>query len=303
MNLLKKHYLSILRKKKKEKSKMSETILVKQLTKKFDEKTVINNISFKIDNGEIFGLLGPSGAGKTTIIKILTGQLKQTEGTVKVFGIENNSYDKKIYAKFGMVMDNSGLYERLTCYDNLLLFAKIYNIDKKQIRKVLEKVELEEFRNTTVRKLSKGMKQRLVLARAILHHPNVLFLDEPTSGLDPATAIKIHALLFELKETGTTIFLTTHNMEEATQMCDNVALLNLGNIVEYGSPKQICRKHNKDNMIQIICKDKQEITIKNNPQNADKIKELFKNDNVLTIHSSEPTLETVFLKLTGRELI
>lgn len=282
---------------------MSETILVSNLTKKFDEKTVINSISFKIDNGEIFGLLGPSGAGKTTIINILTGQLKQTEGIVKVLDIDNNLYDKKIYAKFGMVMDNSGLYERLSCYDNLLLFSKIYHIDKKKINEILEKVELKEFRNRAVGNLSKGMRQRLVLARAILHNPKILFLDEPTSGLDPATAIKIHELLFELKENGITIFLTTHNMEEATKMCNNVALLNLGSIVEYGSPKEICRRHNKDNRIKIISKDNQEITIDNTPQNADKIKELFKNDNVLTIHSSEPTLETVFIKLTGRELI
>lgn len=282
---------------------MEKLISVKNLIKKFDDKKVINDISFHIEKGEIFGLLGPSGAGKTTIIKMLTGQLEQTEGMIKVFDTDNSEYNEQIYAKIGIVMDNSGLYERLTCYDNLLLFAKIYNVNKEKINEVLEKVELKESRKTFVSNLSKGMKQRLVMARAILHSPELLFLDEPTSGLDPATAIKIHELLFELKKRGTTIFLTTHNMEEATQMCDNVALLNLGSIVEYGNPEEICRKHNEDNVIKIICKDNQEIMIKNNPQNAERIKELFEKDNVLSIHSSEPTLETVFIKLTGRDLI
>lgn len=282
---------------------MSEIILVENLVKEFNSKKVINNVSFKINEGEIFGLLGPSGAGKTTIIKILTGQLSQTGGNVKVFDVNNNKFNDSIYAKIGMVMDNSGLYERLTCYDNLLLFTRIYNISKQKIKEVLEKVELLDALNKPVKDLSKGMKQRLIIARSIIHNPKLLFLDEPTSGLDPATSRKIHDLLFELKSQGVTIFLTTHNMDEATKVCDNVALLNLGSIVEYGSPQDICRKHNENNNITILCKDKQIITVINNIENADKIYQLFRDDNVISIHSSEPTLETVFIKLTGRELI
>lgn len=282
---------------------MNKVILVENLMKQFDEKKVINDISFQIEKGEIFGLLGPSGAGKTTIIKMLTGQLEQTQGIVKIFNTDSSKYNEEMYSKIGMVMDNSGLYERLTCYDNLLLFTKIYNIDKEKINEVLEKVELKEAINTAVKNLSKGMKQRLIIARSILHSPELLFLDEPTSGLDPATARKIHDLLFELKENGVTIFLTTHNMEEATLMCDNVALLNLGNIVEYGNPEEICRKYNEDNSITITKKDNEIVHIKNQPQNAHSIKELFENDDVLSIHSSEPTLETIFIQLTGRELV
>ena len=272
------------------------------LVKKFDNKTVVKNISFDIKKGEIFGLLGPSGAGKTTIIKMLTGQMKQTSGKVSIMGINNDAYDESIYSKIGMIMDDSGLYERLSCYDNLLLFARIYNVSKEKIMAVLKKVALQDDIHKETKKLSKGMKQRLIIARAILHSPQILFLDEPTQGLDPAIAKSIHELLFELRDKKTTIFLTTHNMEEATLMCDNVALLNTGVIVEYGNPEELCRRYNKNNNIQIRCHNDEIINIKNMAKNADKIAKLIKEEKVVSIHSSEPNLETVFLELTGRGL-
>lgn len=142
------------------------------------------------------------------------------------------------------------------------------------------------------------MIQRLVLARAIMHPPKILFLDEPTSGLDPATSLKIHKLIFELKDNGTTIF-TTHNMEEATKLCNNVALLNEGNIVQYVNPNGICRKYNFKQNIYILLKDGQKITLPNDKSSADKISKYFSDNSVESIHSSEPTLETVFIKLTG----
>ena len=147
------------------------------------------------------------------------------------------------------------------------------------------------------------MKQRLLIARALLNHPKLLFLDEPTSGLDPATSLKIHNLLVELKNNGTTIFLTTHNMEEATKMCDTVALLHLGKIVEYGTPKDICMRYNENNDIKIINKQNTEIILKNNKVDARKIAKMFEEEDILSIHSSEPTLENVFIKLTGKELV
>jgi len=128
-------------------------------------------------------------------------------------------------------------------------------------------------------------------------------LDEPTSGLDPATSLKIHSLLFELKKEGTTIFLTTHNMEEATKMCDEVALLHLGKIVEFGTPKDICMRHNKYKVFNVLTKDNKELTFKSNKTDSKKLATLFENEEVLSIHSSEPTLETVFIELTGKELV
>ena len=278
-------------------------IEVKDLVKKFDKKKVIDNINFEVKEGSIFGFLGPSGAGKTTLIKILIGEYSITEGNVKVFGKEPKDYNEEITNKISAVMDNFGLYERLTVYENLKVFANIYRTPKNKINSILKKVELLDSKNKVVSKLSKGMKQRLLLARALINSPKLLFLDEPTSGLDPATSLKIHNLLFELKTSGTTIFLTTHNMEEATKMCDTVALLHLGKIVEYGTPKEICMRHNKDNMIKIINKQNKEIVLKNTKSNASKIAKMFEQEDVLSIHSSEPTLESVFIKLTGKELV
>lgn len=276
------------------------SIHIEEISKSFGEKEVLKKISFTVPSGEIFGLLGPSGAGKTTLIKIMTGQLTYS-GRAEILGKSCNRLDRSIYSEIGMVMDNSGIYERLTCYDNIVLFARFNGVKKENVNKVLERVGLKDVKSSAGR-LSKGMKQRLVLARALLHHPKLLFLDEPTSGLDPATAGEIHKLLLELKEEGTTIFLTTHNMEEAHKLCGHIALLNEGSIVEYGVPDELCRKYNKDNAVTILGKDGQSVTLVNNPANANQIAAYFARDNVAAIHSSEPNLETVFMKLTGKEL-
>jgi ABC-2 type transport system ATP-binding protein len=277
-------------------------IEIDNLTKRFGNKIVLDNISLGVEKGEILGLLGPSGAGKTTIIKILTGQLRSDGGYAKVFEKNCNNLQSDVYSSIGVVMDNSGLYGRLNCCDNLKLFAKVFNVDKSYIDEVLKKVELFDAKKTPADKLSKGMKGRLILARAILHNPKLLFLDEPTSGLDPATTERIHELIFELKENGVTILLTTHDMYEATKLCDNVALLNEGKIIEYGEPLTICRKHNYDNSINILLNNGNEVVLENVRESSEAIKEYFENNSVISIHSSEPNLETVFIKLTGRSL-
>ncbi|MDF2845081.1 MAG: transporter related [Herbinix sp.] len=279
---------------------MMNSICINQVTKAFREKEVLKNITLEVSMGEIFGLLGPSGAGKTTLIRILTGQLSY-QGSAEILGKSCDKLDRSIYSDIGMMTDNSGIYERLTCYDNLILFAHFNNVKKEQVTKVLERVGLTD-KKANAGKLSKGMKQRLILARALLHHPRLLFLDEPTSGLDPATAEEIHKLLLDLKAEGTTIFLTTHNMVEAQKLCDHIALLNEGTIVEYGVPDEICRKFNQDNIISVLCRDGRLITLRNQPEYAAQIAELFTRDEVEAIHSSEPDLETVFMKLTGKEL-
>lgn len=276
------------------------SICMKEISKSFGQKEVLKKLSLTVLSGEIFGLLGPSGAGKTTLIKLLTGQLSYT-GTAEILNKSCNHLDRSIYSEIGMVMDNSGIYERLTCYDNMILFAKFNHIKKDEVIRVLKRVGLTDLK-TPAGRFSKGMKQRLVLARALLHHPKLLFLDEPTSGLDPATANEIHQLLLELKAEGTTIFLTTHNMAEAHKLCDHIALLNEGSIIEFGIPDELCRKYNKDNIISILSTDGQTITIVNNPENAKQIADFFAEGKVEAIHSSEPTLETVFMTLTGREL-
>lgn len=276
------------------------SIFTDRVSKTFGAKKVLHNVSLQVFSGEIFGLLGPSGAGKTTLIKLLTGQLSY-EGEARIMEKRCDKLDRSIYGDIGMVMDNSGIYERLSCYDNMILFAKFHDIKKDSVKIILNRVGLKDAK-AIAGKLSKGMKQRLILARALLHHPKILFLDEPTSGLDPSTAGEIHTLLLDLKKEGTTIFLTTHNMEEAHKLCDHVALLNEGNIVEYGIPDELCRKYNTANSISILGKDGQTATFLNTPEYADRIARFFAEDNVEAIHSSEPNLETVFMNLTGREL-
>jgi ABC-2 type transport system ATP-binding protein len=277
-------------------------ITLNDVSKAFGEKNVLENISLSIEEGEMLGLLGPSGAGKTTLINILTGQISYG-GTAKIFHKDCSSLGRDIYNQVGMVLDNCGVYDRLSCYDNLLLFARLYKVPKAKIKEVLKRVGLGNDIRTLAGALSKGMKQRLLLARAVLHQPKILFLDEPTSGLDPNTAQEIHKFLLELKSEGTTIFLTTHNMEEAYHMCDNIALLNEGNIIEYGIPKEICRKYNTQKTITIINREGEELIFPNLPESAIQIGQFFAEDKVEAIHSSEPNLGTVFVALTGRGLV
>ena len=210
-------------------------IEVKNLVKNFGDQKVLHDVSFDVKGKEIFGLLGPSGAGKTTIINILT---KQIEPDCGVASVKADSFDT------GLMLDEDGLYPRLNCLENLNLFGRIYGIPKRKSLEALESVGLEPAAKKAANTLSKGMRQRLALARAILHTPKILFLDEPTSGLDPATALGIHELIQKIKDNGATIFLTTHNMDEAVKLCDNVALLDKGRIVESGVPLEICERHN-----------------------------------------------------------
>ena len=230
-------------------------IKMESIEKKFGQQTVLSDVNFSVAEGEIFGLLGPSGAGKTTIINILTNQIKEDSG-VKEVNAEPS--------EMGIMLDIGGLYPHLNCLENLNLYAQIYGLSKEKPMEVLETVGLADSAKKTVAKLSRGMTQRLALARAILYAPKLLFLDEPTSALDPGTSKGVCRLLQKLREEGATIFLTTHNMDEALKLCDRIALLHDGKIIEQGNPNEICKRYNS----------------------------------VRTV----PDLESVFLQLTGVEL-
>lgn len=279
-----------------------KVIHLDHVSKKFQKDLVLKDIDASLSKGEILGFLGPSGAGKTTTIKILTGQLRPTSGEAYILGINSKNLDESIYEQIGIVTDNSGIYEYLSVYKNLEYFARILQVKKDRIDEVLKQVGLYEYRKKTAGKLSKGQTQRLVLARAVLHRPKVLFLDEPTSGLDPATALEIHKMLFSLKEQGMAIFLTTHNMEEATKMCDHVALLNEGVIVEYGTPAEICLKYNRIKKYSVSLTEGNTYHLEQNEKNAETISQWLRLGKIETIHSCEPTLESVFLEVTGRAL-
>ncbi|MCL2188178.1 MAG: ABC transporter ATP-binding protein [Defluviitaleaceae bacterium] len=208
---------------------------MKNVSKAFGKNQVLRDVTFETQAGEIFGMLGPSGAGKTTIINILTKQTSEDSGTVRVDATSQ---------EIGLMLEDDGMFPTLSALDNLIVYEDIYGIPRKRTKEVMEQVGLWEARKTTSESLSKGMRQRLVLARALLHKPKIMFLDEPTSALDPVTARGIHQLIRDLRAGGSTIFLTTHNMEEATNLCDRVVLLHQGKIIEQGNPKEICRRHN-----------------------------------------------------------
>ena len=276
---------------------MTNILKANQLTKTFGNVKALDHCDLEIRKGEIFGYLGPSGAGNTTTIKLLTGQLHSDAGEVTVLG--KDPFSPEIRQQIGIMSDMSGLYEKMTVYENLDIFADIYGVKnkKKKIKETLEAVDLYDNRKKKVEKLSRGMKQRLVFARTILHNPRLLFLDEPTANLDPATADEIRELITKLNRNGTTVFLTTHNMEEADELCHRIALLNKGHIVECGSPEELKLKYSKKKVLITTGKGKKEISLDKN----ELIDELEKTEDLLMIHSEEPSLRDVFLSLTKEE--
>ncbi|WP_010236076.1 ABC transporter ATP-binding protein [Clostridium arbusti] len=281
-----------------------DTILsMKNIKKCFKNKIVLNGLTFDVRKNEIFGLLGPSGAGKTTTIKILTSQILPTSGDSEVLDTNVYSFNRNILNRVGILTDNSGVYERLTVWDNLKLFTDIAVTDKTNIDIMLKRVGLLDNKKTVVKKLSKGMKQRLILSRALINDPELLFLDEPTSSLDPALSAEIHKLLKELNIQGTTIFLTTHDMVEADKLCDRIGFLNEGKIVELDTPENLKLKYAK-RVITVKLKGRSEkISVGINAESAEKIRSWIATEALESIHSYEPTIEEIFLKVTGRDLI
>ena len=264
--------------------------------------TAVEDVSMAFDEGESVAIIGQNGAGKTTLIKILTGQLKPTGGSATVLGRDSCGLGAAEHGKMGVMMDCFGLYERLSAYDNLAFYADIYGVPRGRIADILKRIGLYEARKTAVAKLSKGMKNRLSLARALLNQARLLFLDEPTSGLDPLTAKEIHRLLKEEQKRGTTIFLTTHNMFEAQSLCAHVALLSEGRILERGKPADICRKYNHLNQLTVTLQDGRRLLLENGGASGALLKEWLEKGLLASIHSTEPTLEGVFIELTGKGL-
>jgi ABC-2 type transport system ATP-binding protein len=222
------------------------TIEVNSLTRDFNGLRAVDDISFTVDAGEIFGFLGPNGAGKTTTLRMLTGQLRPTSGTARVAGCDVVTEREALKPQIGVVFEYQNVYERLSAWDNLVFTARLYGIPKERVRQVLEQVGLAERSKDSVRKFSNGMKQRLLIARALLPEPTVLFLDEPTRGLDPHMARGIREIISSLAQSGTTVFLTTHYMEEADRLCDRVAILDQGRIMALDAPTHLKAMHGGD---------------------------------------------------------
>ena len=271
-------------------------IRVENVSKSFGSKKALHQISFEIKEGEIFGFLGPSGSGKTTMINVLTGQLAADQGKTILLGKNSQDLTSNDLEQIGIVSDGSGFYEKISLYKNLLIYAKLYGLKSDRVNQVLQQVGLADAKDIIAEKLSTGMKQRMFLARALLNAPKILFLDEPTSGLDPTTSKMIHTLLQELKQVGTTIFLTTHDMHEATLLCDRLSLLNKGNLIEYGSPQDIIQKYHVDKKVRVVYNDGREQIVP-----FEELPHLDTTD-LMMVHSCEPTLEEIFIRLTGEKL-
>ncbi len=214
-------------------------IEVEHLTRDFHGLRAVDDISFTVAPGEILGFLGPNGAGKTTTIRMLTGQLRPTAGVARVMGCDVLTQRDALKPHIGVVFEIPNLYERLSARDNLLFTARLYGAPQARVDAVLEQVGLAQRAQERVRQYSSGMKQRLLIARALLHQPRVLFLDEPTRGLDPNVARDIRAFVAGLAREGVTVFLTTHDMEEADRLSDRVAILHRGRIVALDTPTRL----------------------------------------------------------------
>jgi ABC-2 type transport system ATP-binding protein len=214
-------------------------IEVTDLTRNFNGRKALDGISFEVESGEIFGFLGPNGAGKTTTIRILTGRLRPTSGVARVMGCDVVNEREELKPQMGVLFEYQNIYERMSARDNLRFYARLYRVDKKGVDQVLTQVGLADRVRDKISTYSNGMKQRLLIARALLHKPKVLFLDEPTKGLDPNVARDIRSIVIDLADQGMTIFLTTHYMEEADQLCKRVAIINQGQILALDTPQQL----------------------------------------------------------------
>jgi ABC-2 type transport system ATP-binding protein len=280
-----------------------KVIEVENLTRDFNSLRAVDNLTFTVEEGEIFGFLGPNGAGKTTTIRMLTGQLHPTAGRARVAGCDVVTETDRLKPQIGVVFEYQNLYERLSARENLAFSARLYNVEMRRVDELLEQVGLLDRASERIQKYSNGMKQRLLIARALLHSPHVLFLDEPTRGLDPSMSGDIRRLVASLAEQGVTVFLTTHYMEEADQLCRRVAFLEGGRIVALDTPERLKVAHGQRH-VTVTLDDGRRLTILlDNPADGRKLGELVASGGVLTLHSGEATLEEVFIKLTGRRLL
>ena len=277
-------------------------IEVENLSRAFNGVKAVDDISFSVQRGEVFGFLGHNGAGKTTTIRMLSGQLLPGSGNARVAGCDVITEQRRLKPLIGVVSEHQNLYERMSGRENLEFAVRLYGQDVRRVSETLKQVGLVERADDNVRKYSNGMKQRVLIARALLHRPEVLFLDEPTRGLDPVVGREIRRLILDLSSEGVTIFLTTHYMEEADQLCGRVAFLSEGRIVAMDTPNALKVAHGQ-NCVRVTLHNGESLSIALDHRDAgEQLKQLVNDGQVRTLHSAEATLEEVFIRMAGRGL-
>ncbi|RXJ73950.1 ATP-binding protein [Veronia nyctiphanis] len=268
------------------------------------ESDTLKSLNFDVEEGEVFGFLGPSGSGKSTTQKILCGLLKGYRGEAKILDREVSAWGRDLYQHIGVGFELPNHYEALSALENLKLFAAMYR-NPHSPEYLLERVGLLEHKDKRVTSFSKGMKMRLNFARALLGNPRLVFLDEPTSGLDPTNSVKVREYIKELQQQGVTIFLTTHNMHDAEELCDRVGFIASGNIINIDAPESMKLQYGKSQLEVTFSADnqlqKQTFSLEDIGNNGVFL-DLLKEKEIKNIHSQEASLEQVFIKLTGVSL-
>jgi ABC-2 type transport system ATP-binding protein len=303
---------------------MDTVVEIGNLTKRYGDLVAVNDVSFNIKKGEIFGLLGPNGAGKTTTVEVIEGLRKPDSGAIRVCGIEVSRRLDRVKEIIGVQLQSTTIYDKIRVGEAIDLFGGYY---QKPLRttEVLDKVSLSDKRGSFVEALSGGQRQRLAIALAMVNDPEILFLDEPTTGLDPQARRNVWDIIARLKERGKTIVLTTHYMEEAERLCDRVGIMDLGRIIALDTPKDLITKQNLESAVELVTQDGGAGEIL---QKLPQVNKITYEGNTIIAHTKEAssvlielvrmsegnglnlenisvrkaTLEDVFLELTGRKL-
>lgn len=284
---------------------IENVIEVRDLYFSYTKTPFLKDINFTVNKGEIFGFLGPSGAGKSTLQKVLTGLCTNYEGTARILGVDSNKHGKDFYEKIGVDFEFPSLFEKLTARENLDYFASLYSGETRDVDELLKEVGLYEHADKKVSDFSKGMKSRLNFIKSLVHNPEILFLDEPTSGLDPNNAKIMKDMIMKEREKGKTIIITTHNMQDATELCDRVVFIVDGQMKALDTPHNFIMKRGAAKVTYSYMengKEQSNTSVLSELSDDMLLKELIAENRIIAIHSAEPTLSDIFMELTGAQL-
>jgi ABC-2 type transport system ATP-binding protein len=280
-----------------------QIINIDQLVVRFGQFTAVDNLCLQVQRGELFGFLGPNGAGKTTTIRVLIGGQQPTSGNVTVAGYQLPKQLDAVKPLFGYVSDTENHIEEFTGRENLELFARLYGVPITEVERVLTRLELIEAADLLVKNYSKGMRRKLLIAREIIHHPKVLYLDEPTANLDLHSTELVRKLLREMASNGVTVFLTTHDMTEVEEICDRVAILCRGKLIDCDTPTEFIRR-NAERKVAVQYEQNSQIQRElldlDNELERSRLASIVQHEQAVRVHSQEFDFADVFLKLTGQ---